>query len=147
MSNTSLNHIAEWCNVLHTHSHTHSFIHNTHTYSHTHTLTLRHTHLGTHTCTHSHTWTHTHTDTHSLCSSCHLYHISLTPVRLMSSACKDRGAQGHSAGGKKKLQTSRGHQVQFPSFLGKFHSSLYVLSVTLHCSRILKEFFLVSSGV
>ena len=100
MSNTSLNHIAEWCNVLHTHSHTHSFIHNTHTYSHTHTLTLRHTHLGTHTCT----WTHTHTDTHSLCSSCHLYHISLTPVRLMSSACKDRGAQGHSAGGKRSCK-------------------------------------------
>lgn len=87
----------------------------------------------------------THT-THSLSYCCHKYYIYLKPVQGHFLLIRSTRVPELSSEGKKKLQTSRYHQV-VSLFQGKFHSSFYLLFVTLHCFQILKEFSLVISVV
>lgn len=74
----------------------------------------------------------------------YIHYIDLKPVRLMFSACKDCEDSGNFLKGKqkkKKLQTSKYHQVKFPSFKGKLPSSFCLLLFTHHCFQTWKHIF------
>lgn len=71
---------------------------------------------------------------------------AVRPAAAAAEGVKSQPDQELSSEGKRKLQTSRSHQV-VSVFQGKFHSGFHRLSVTLHCFPIVKECSLVISGV